>query len=107
MRMRTRLLGAVAALLGCAAFAPPAFVPVLPQNFPDPYVVEDAGRFIAYSTNSAGINLPIATSADLTNWDVAKDPADPAKPYDGMPVLASWVREGRTWAPEVMQVGGR
>ena len=34
------------------------------------------------------------------------DPAQPGKPLDGMPTLAPWVKEGFTWAPEVMKVTG-
>lgn len=103
-----------AALLACgactAASAPDtgqAFVPVFERDFPDPFVVENDDGFIAYATNSAGINLPMATSRDLVTWRTVEDPDRPGRPLDGMPVLAPWVEEGRTWAPEVMKVGGR
>jgi beta-xylosidase len=81
-------------------------VPVFETNFPDPHIVRNQGEFIAYATN-AGINLPMATSRDLVNWSHVMDPANPKKRLDGMPVLAPWVKPGFTWAPEVMQVGGR
>ncbi len=101
-RLAAALLAAP--LLGAAD--EPVFVPVLKTNFPDPHVVEHKGEFIAYATN-AGINLPMATSRDLVNWSLVMDPKDPKKRLDGMPVLAPWVKEGFTWAPEVMEVGGR
>ena len=89
-----------------AVAAEPSFVPVLRTNFPDPHIVEHRGEFIAYATN-AGINLPMATSRDLVSWSLVMDPANPKKRLDGMPVLAPWVKEGFTWAPEVMKVGQR
>jgi beta-xylosidase len=109
---------AAAALLACASCTSPgtpeapteagsAFVPVYEHDFPDPFVLEDRGSFMAYSTNSAGINLPMAVSNDLIRWRPVEDPGTPGTPLDGMPSLASWVKEGRTWAPEVMRVGGR
>lgn len=101
--------GSAAILL--AAFATPAaaepsFVPVFETNFPDPHIVEHQGGYIAYATN-AGINLPMATSRDLVSWSLVMDPANPGKRLDGMPVLAPWVKEGFTWAPEVMKIGNR
>jgi beta-xylosidase len=85
---------------------PPSFVPVLTDNFPDPHIVLHDGEFIAYATN-AGINVPMATSRDLVTWTMVMDPARPGKRLDGMPDLAPWVKEGFTWAPEVMKVGAR
>jgi len=84
-----------------------AFVPVLESDFPDPVVVESGGAFVAYSTNSAGVNLPLSESSDLVSWRTVEDPRRPGRPLDAMPVLATWVVEGRTWAPEVMKVGDR
>lgn len=100
-------LGVAALLAGKAAAVEPSFVPVYRTDFPDPFVVRRGGELIAYATNSGGINLPMATSRDLVTWTDVTDPARPGKRRDGMPVLAPWVQEGRTWAPEVMQVGGR
>ncbi|HEU0134751.1 MAG TPA: glycoside hydrolase family 43 protein [Allosphingosinicella sp.] len=94
-------------LSGLAAQAPaaePSFVPVFRDNFPDPHIVEHQGEFIAYATN-AGINLPMLTSRDLVRWTPVTG-AD-GKRRDGMPQLAPWVKEGFTWAPEVMKVGGK
>ncbi|MEO7178832.1 MAG: glycoside hydrolase family 43 protein [Allosphingosinicella sp.] len=95
------LLTAVAA---ASAAAGPSFVPVFRDNFPDPDIVETQSEFIAYSTN-AGINLPMLSSRDLVHWTWVTR-AD-GKRRDGMPGLAPWVKEGFTWAPEVMKVGGK
>ena len=94
------------AALAPAVAAEPSFVPVFETNFPDPHIVRHGGEFIAYATN-AGINLPMARSRDLVSWSLVMDPANPRERLDGMPVLAPWVKEGFTWAPEVMKVGDR
>jgi beta-xylosidase len=44
-------------------------------------------------------------SRDLVHWSPVTS-AD-GRRADGMPRLASWAKEGRTWAPEVMQVHGK
>ena len=94
----------LAAPLAAAAPAEPSFVPVYQGNFPDPHVLLHNGEFIAYATNS-GINLPMLSSKDLAHWTPVVDAQ--GRRVDGMPSLASWVEEGRTWAPEVMKVGNQ
>jgi beta-xylosidase len=100
------LLAALAAPLGAAAASEPSFVPLFRENFPDPHIVVHDGEFVAYSTN-AGINLPMLTSRDLVHWSWVTRPDDPKRHLDGMPDLAPWVKEGFTWAPEVMKVGDK
>lgn len=102
----SRSAGFMLAGLSAAALAEPSFVPVYRHNFPDPFVISAGSHFIAYATND-GINLPMLTSRDLINWAPIGDPANPGKRLDGMPTLAPWVQEGRTWAPEVMKVGNK
>ena len=92
-------------LVPAAASAEPSFVPVYQVDFPDPFVVEHAGEFVAFSTNARGLNVPVAVSRDLVDWRPAADAS--GKPIDAMPELASWVEKGRTWAPEVMKVGDK
>jgi beta-xylosidase len=106
--MLRRCAFAALALLGAAAApaAEPLFVPVFEQDFADPFVLRNGDEFIAYATNR-GINLPMATSRDLANWDFVRDPADPKKLLDGMPQLGAWAKTDLTWAPEVMKIGGR
>ncbi|HLS15623.1 MAG TPA: family 43 glycosylhydrolase [Beutenbergiaceae bacterium] len=69
--------------------------PVYDQNFPDPFVLESAGTYYAYATNGVDGNMPVLTSTNLVDWEVAGD---------AMPQLAPWVESGRNWAPEVAQV---
>jgi beta-xylosidase len=103
-RLAAALLFTVPA--AAVAQADPLMVPVFQTDFPDPHVVRTGNEFIAFATN-AGINLPMATSRNLVDWSMVMDPANPKKRLDGMPVLAPWVKPGFTWAPEVMQIGGR
>lgn len=104
LRTFTRAVALLAATWSFAAVAEPSFVPVYRDNFPDPHIVLHQGQFIAYSTND-GPNLPMLTSRDLVHWSPVTS-AD-GRRADGMPQLASWAKGGRTWAPEVMQVGGK
>jgi beta-xylosidase len=94
----------LAATAAAAAPAEPSFVPVFRKNFPDPHIVEHRGEFIAYATN-AGINLPMLASRDLVHWTEITRPD--GQRLDGMPELSRWAKEGSTWAPEVMKVGGK
>jgi hypothetical protein len=106
LRALTRPIVAAAAALLCAAASPagPSFVPVLKDNFPDAFVLQDGGRFIAYSTND-GPNVPMATSNDLVHWNFVAN-AD-GKKRDALPKLGSWAKVGFTWAPEVLKLGGK
>lgn len=99
-----RIFVLLAALLGVVspAAAEPSFVPVYRDNFPDAFIVRHDGEFIAYATND-GINLPMLVSRDLVHWTKVAGPD--GKRIDGMPRLAPWVEEGRTWAPEVLRIG--
>ena len=101
---RVAVAAGVASLAVSAAAEPP-FVPVLKDNFPDPFVLLHEGRFIAYSTND-GPNVPMATSKDLANWTFVTDPAT-GKRRDALPRLGSWAKTGFTWAPEVLRLGNR
>jgi len=92
--------------MAAAAAAEPSFVPVLQQNFPDPFVLPHGAEFIAYSTND-GANVPVAVSSNLHQWTLLADPADPKRKYDALPHLGSWAKEGFTWAPEVLELNGK
>jgi beta-xylosidase len=107
--MRFGLRSAATTLLLTAVAAPsaqaPLFVPVFAENFPDPFVLPlPDGEFLAYSTNDVQ-NVPMASSRDLVNWRWVRDARGGKR--DAMPKLATWVKEGFTWAPEVMKVGNR
>jgi arabinan endo-1,5-alpha-L-arabinosidase len=71
--------------------------PVIDQDFPDPDVLEVDGTYYAYATNGQSRNVQVATSTDLESWEVLSE--------DALPDLPEWVIPGKTWAPEVTQVG--
>ena len=106
MKARHLILMAAAAVAAPAASAEPSFVPVLQQNFPDAFVLEHNGQFVAYATND-GANLPVAVSTNLAHWTLLSDRADPKKKHDALPKLGSWAKEGFTWAPEVLEHQGK
>jgi beta-xylosidase len=98
------ILVAAAAVAACATTAsadPPPFVPVLEENFPDPFVMRHGNEFLAYATNAneGRANVPMASSSNLADWTLVRD-GD--RLHDAMPDLAPWAREGFTWAPEVL-----
>lgn len=100
-------LFAAAALAGAApAGAPQPFVPVYRADFPDPFVLPHAGRYLAYATNALRdrANVQMAVSDDLVHWSPLRDGA---RLHDAMPVLPVWAERGWTWAPEVMALDGR
>jgi arabinan endo-1,5-alpha-L-arabinosidase len=71
--------------------------PVLDEDFPDPDILEVDGTYYAYATNTASLNVQVATSTDLTSWEMSD--------VDALPELPAWVIPGKTWAPEVTQFG--
>jgi beta-xylosidase len=110
-------LGFLAAALmlgsGCATSGdrPPEetgvpYPPVIRANFPDPFILEHEGRYLAYATNTEGANVQMASSTDLASWRVLWDERAPSRLHDAMPVLPSWVKTGFTWAPEVLRTPG-
>jgi len=110
---RASFLGFLAAALalgdGCAASAdrPPQVValypPVFRADFPDPFILKHEGQYLAYATNTAGSNVQMASSTDLTSWRSLWNEREPNRLYDAMPVLPSWAKPGFTWAPEVLR----
>ncbi|WP_211194116.1 glycoside hydrolase family 43 protein [Pyxidicoccus fallax] len=107
------LLGAALSFVGgCATSndSPPkpgtSYTPVFRADFPDPFVLEHEGQYLAYATNSGGVNVQMATSTDLTSWRALWDEKTPGRRHDAMPVLPPWVKEGFTWAPEVLKTPG-
>jgi beta-xylosidase len=102
---RLALLMLAALGLGAPAAAdPPLFVPVYTRDFPDAFVLPHGGEFLGYATNPARahVNVQMAVSRNLTDWQELRDGATL---HDAMPSLPAWARFGFTWAPEVIQVG--
>jgi beta-xylosidase len=83
----------------------PLFVPVLEDNFPDPFILPVGQEFLGYATNADGgrANVQMASSTDLTHWKMVRDGVHL---HDAMPVMPPWARSGSTWAPEVIAAGG-
>lgn len=73
-----------------------AMKPSLPVDFPDPSVVQDYnGTWYAFATNSGGVNVQVAQSADsdpFSEWSRLDIDAMPDK---------SWTSGRNTWAPDV------
>jgi beta-xylosidase len=67
--------------------------PVFPFDFPDPDVIDVAGTYFAYGTNSAEGNIQIITSTDLSTWTPLGN---------ALPSLPSWAKPDSTWAPSVI-----
>jgi beta-xylosidase len=107
------LAAALALAGGCVTSgdAPPQadvpYPPVLRADFPDPFILEHEGRYLAYATNTEAVNVQMASSTDdLASWRSLRDEREPGRLHDAMPVLPSWAKTGFTWAPEVLQTPG-
>jgi beta-xylosidase len=113
---RASVVGFLAAALalagGCATASdqppqtPAPYPPVLRADFPDPFILEHEGQFLAYATNAGGANVQMASSTDLATWRFLFDERQPGRLHDAMPVLPSWAKTGFTWAPEVLKTPG-
>jgi len=94
-----RIAGAVCALALAAPLSAQAAASSI-GDFPDPFVLPDAGGYYAYATNANDKHVQILHSTDLRAWRALPD---------AMPTLASWVRQPvpHVWAPEVVKLGER
>ena len=79
------------------------YPPVLRTDFPDPFILEHEGQYLAYATNSGGANVQMALSSNLTSWRPIMEERGPTRLYDAMPALPTWAKAGFTWAPEVLK----
>lgn len=71
--------------------------PVYASDFPDPFVLNVAGKYYAYATNGGGATIQLLQSDDLVNWTYGTDA------FGNLP---AWATPGWTWAPEVAAVPG-
>ena len=71
--------------------------PVYAGDFPDPFVLPVGPRYFAYATQTGALNIQVMASADLAAWEHLGD---------ALPVLPSWARPGRTWAPSALRRDG-
>jgi arabinan endo-1,5-alpha-L-arabinosidase len=63
------------------------------RDFPDPDVVRFGRTYYAYSTNSGGPNVPVASATSVNGPWTARG--------DALPRLGAWASGGLTWAPDV------
>ncbi|MER7439512.1 glycoside hydrolase family 43 protein [Micromonospora avicenniae] len=70
--------------------------PVIRTDSPDPQAIRVGDTWYLFHTNAGGRNVPVHTSANLTDWTPAGD---------ALPVLPEWADPGKTWAPEAIQLG--
>jgi len=71
--------------------------PAYSGDFPDPAVLVVGTTYWAYATGSAGRNLQVMSSNDLSHWSAPTDP---------LPTLPTWATAGHTWAPSVVIKSG-
>ncbi|KIK66761.1 glycoside hydrolase family 43 protein [Collybiopsis luxurians FD-317 M1] len=71
--------------------------PVFSQNFPDPSIIF-TNQYYAFSTTSAGLNVPVATSTDFNTWTYLS--------HDALPTVGAWSIQNTVWAPDVVAVNG-
>jgi hypothetical protein len=69
-----------------------------PYDFPDPFVLRAGNTYYAYSTNSGAGDVQVIRSTDLTTWQLVGN---------ALANLPPWASPGATWAPAVMERGGR
>jgi beta-xylosidase len=67
--------------------------PVDPRDFPDPFVLNLGGTYLAFATNAGPTNVQVMSSTDLARWETQPD---------ALPQVASWAVRGNTWAPTVL-----
>jgi hypothetical protein len=80
-------------------------------DFPDPTVLRANGRYFAYATSTADLDVPVVTGTDLSTW-WATGPTHHSDP-DALPAVPSWAwhrahsTKGTVWAPSVAHWNGR
>jgi beta-xylosidase len=73
-------------------------------DFPDPWILRVGTRYLAYSTTSDGLNLPLLASTNLRTW-VARAATPDAPEGDALPTLPAWAGSAGPWAPSVTRLG--
>lgn len=72
--------------------------PVIATDFPDPTIAYTGTDYVAISTGSHAVNLPVEKSSDLADWR----PVGDALPVVPTWAVASW---SHVWAPDLERVG--
>jgi len=94
--------GVVGAVPAAAAAGPrTASVVVTAAAFdhdaPDPDILRVGSTYYVYTTAGGSGNIPVLSSTDLQHW---------TRLGDALPVLPSWQKPGKTWAPGVVLLNG-
>ena len=63
------------------------------QDFPDPFVLRAEGRYYAYATQTAALDVQVMSSPDLRSWTHLGN---------ALAALPGWAEPGRTWSPAVL-----
>ena len=73
---------------------------VIPHNFPDPSFVGSwtDGKYYAFATRNAGINVQVAIGTNISTWALQEDDA---LPHPG-PWTAASLNDTQVWAPSVV-----
>ncbi len=79
----------------------PWFEPNRPytQNFPDPAILVDGGRYYAYATTTGGAYLPVMTSTDAVTWTAR--PRYSPNPYNSDPFYNDALVQAPSWGTDV------
>ncbi|KAF7712585.1 Arabinan endo-1,5-alpha-L-arabinanase [Penicillium ucsense] len=96
MSSNTRFAFALSLLMGSSAIAEPTLA--INSDFADPSVISTGDGHYAFATGGNGVNVQMAHSTDLTNWELMSG-------HDAMPgPYPSWVAGSPAiWAPDVIQ----
>lgn len=86
--------------------------PVMPQNFPDPCIVEYEGMWYSFATQTnpvppattPQVHIQIAQSPDFKTWNIVNNTDGSQR--DALVQVPAWVNMTRpgTWAPDVNQL---
>jgi beta-xylosidase len=66
------------------------------DDFPDPFVLRVGNSYYAFSTQTAGMHIPVLTSGGLFGAGTR---------HDALPKLPPWADGLRVWAPSILTIG--
>lgn len=67
-----------------------------PLDTPDPFVLVEEDRYLAFATQAGTCKVQVLASADLVHWEHLGD---------ALAELPAWSAPGRTWSPAVLRRG--
>ncbi|MGI8536096.1 MAG: glycoside hydrolase family 43 protein [Mycobacteriales bacterium] len=63
-------------------------------DFPDPYVLRTGSSYLAFATETRGLDVQVMASPDLHSWTHLGN---------ALAALPSWAQAGHTWSPAVLE----